>query len=295
MTPDLPAFRIATHTAADGYRWHYRHFPVRGSGPRARIVAIHGIQSHGGWYVDSCRHLADQGFEVFFLDRRGSGLNETARGDARSFRRLVADLAEFLRLQREQPGPLFLLAVSWGGKTALALQRIHPGLIDGLILLCPGLCPKVALPFRERLTIFWASLVNPTRLFPIPLSDPELFTASPARRTFLRDDPLALHQATARFLAASVRLDVYLRLAGPRLRVPLLLMLAGQDRIIDNDRTRAFVGRLDAPDREILEYPDAHHTLEFEPDPLPIWNDLVRWIERHLGAKPFLDGQGAST
>jgi alpha-beta hydrolase superfamily lysophospholipase len=281
MTSDPADFQIATHTASDGYCWRYRRFPAQGE-PKARVVALHGIQSHGGWYLGSCRDLAARGYEVFFLDRRGSGLNEAGRGDARSFRRLVADIAEFLRLQRQQPGPLFLLAISWGGKLAVALQRIHPGLNDGLVLLCPGLYPRIGLPLRQRLAIFWASLTNPGKLFPIPLSDPELFTASPTWQQFLRDDSLALHRATARLLAASTRLDFYLRITPGHVRVPLLLLLAGRDRIIDNEPTRAFVARCASTDRQIIEYPDAHHTLEFEPDPRPIWNDVAGWLDRHL-------------
>src|SRR5688572_15805938 len=87
---------IDTATASDGYCWRYRRYPP--SGPaRARVVCIHGIQSHGGWYTRSCRFLSQAGFEVAFLDRRGSGLNEPDRGDAPSFRRLLDDLVEFLQ------------------------------------------------------------------------------------------------------------------------------------------------------------------------------------------------------
>lgn len=60
---------------------------------------------------------------------------------------------------------------------------------------------------------------------------------------------------------------------------PLQVFLAGQDRIIDNARTRAFVRGLPWPRREITEYPQAHHTLEFEADPAPFLDDLVKWIE----------------
>jgi alpha-beta hydrolase superfamily lysophospholipase len=59
--------------------------------------------------------------------------------------------------------------------------------------------------------------------------------------------------------------------AGP----PLRLFLAGQDRIIDNARTRDFVNRLPWPDRKIIEYPEAHHTLEFELDNQPFLADLI--------------------
>src|SRR5262249_40942089 len=113
-------------TASDGYRWAYRRFHA--PGPRGRVGGLHGIQSHGGWYETSCAALASAGWEATFLDRRGSGRNETARGDAPSFRRLLVDLAEFLEAERRLGRPVILLAISWGGKLAVALQRYRPGL-----------------------------------------------------------------------------------------------------------------------------------------------------------------------
>jgi alpha-beta hydrolase superfamily lysophospholipase len=235
--------------------------------------------------------MRDAGYLVSFLDRRGSGMNEQDRGDAPSFRRLLDDIAEFLRAQRASASGLplnekvFLVAISWGGKLAVALQRRHPGLVDGLALLCPGFFAVVRPSRRDRLRIAWSRLTAPTRLFPIPLSDPELFTATPRWLDFLRTDPLALRQATSRLLIESVRLDGYLRFVPRYVRVPVLLLLAGKDRIINNVRTRRYVARFAAPDEEVIEYPEAHHTLEFEPDPDVFVRDLLRWLDRQ-GANP---------
>jgi len=251
------------------------------SSPIARVVCIHGIQSHGGWYVHSCRRLAEAGFDVYFLDRRGSGLNDQARGDAPGFRRLLQDVAEFLE-EKKRLAPVkktFLIGISWGGKTAVGVEKYHPGLVDGIALLCPGFCPRVSLSLWEKWGVVWARLTRPTRLFPVPLSDPALFTATEKWLAFLRDDPLSLRQATARFLFSSVAFDLYLRNVGPRMGLPVLLMLAGRDRIIDDDRTRRFVERFAGP-KEIVEYPDAHHTLEFEPDPDVHVRDLTAWLRR---------------
>jgi alpha-beta hydrolase superfamily lysophospholipase len=277
-------YRIESHTAGDGYRWRYRHYPAAGAaGLRANVVVIHGIQSHAGWYETSCTRLSQAGFAVSFLDRRGSGLNEQDRGDAPGFRRLLDDLAEFLRpLRVQQPAPkTFLAAISWGGKLAAALQRRHPGLVDGLALLCPGFCPRVGPSRKQRLAILWARLVSPRRLFPIPLSDPELFTASPRWQQFIREDPLSLRQATARLLVESARLDGYLTVVPSHVRVPVLLLLAEHDRIIDNGPTRQFVERFGSTDKEVIEYPGAHHTLEFEPEPERFIRDLEDWLVRH--------------
>jgi alpha-beta hydrolase superfamily lysophospholipase len=276
---------LLTHVAGDGYRWKYRQYDPPGP-PRGRVVCVHGIQSHGGWYDHSCRRLAEAGFAVSFLDRRGSGLNQQDRGDAPGFRRLVDDIAEFLRSVRDSL-PLFLVAISWGGKPATALLKRHPGLVDGLALLCPGFKARVRPPLRERLGIVWSYLTGRRKLFPVPLNDPELFTTSPEWQRFLRDDPLAVRQATARLLAHSVRLDGYLRFVPAHVTVPVLLLLAGQDRIIDNARTRHFVETFATLDKTIIEYPEAHHTLEFEPRPHRYLDDLIGWLERHTAkAKP---------
>jgi alpha-beta hydrolase superfamily lysophospholipase len=230
--------------------------------------------------------LAAAGFAVSFLDRRGAGVNQESRGDAPGFRRLLDDIAEFLRAARpEEMGlPTFLLAISWGGKLAAGLLSRYPGLIYGLALLCPGFCPRVGPSPLESLAILATRLPRPRQLFPVPLSEANLFTATPRWQDFIRTDPLALRRATARFHIESVRLDGYLLWARRKVKVPVLVLLAGRDRIIDNARTRRFVSHFPASDNEIIEYRGAHHTLEFEPDPDRFVGDLLRWLDRQMSA-----------
>lgn len=273
---DAGTHTVQEHVASDGYRWRYRRYTPGGT-PKGHVVCIHGIQSHGGWYTHSCEELCRAGYVVSFIDRRGSGLNEQDRGDAPGFRRLLDDLAEFLRTEKSLPQ--YLVAISWGGKLAAALQKRHPGLVQAIALICPGFFAKVKPPILSRLGILLARLFRPRKRFAIPLSEPDLFTANPARQQFIVNDRLGLRQATARLLVESVRLDAYLKLVPPHVTVPVLLMLAGQDRIINNDRTRAFVQTFASADKRIIDYPDAHHTLEFEPDPARFIADLQAWLD----------------
>lgn len=273
---------IESWTASDGYVWQYRRFdPVgRISG---EIVALHGIQSHGGWYLQSSEWLAEQGWVVSLLERRGCGLNEVGRGDAPSFRRLLDDVAEFMNSVKQRTNrPLILMGVSWGGKLALALQKRHRGICDGLVLVTPGFKPVVRPKLLARFGILFLRFALPTRLFPIPLNEPDLFTSNIERREFIRNDPAALRLATARLLFESRRLDVYNRLARKRVRVPTLLLLAGRDQIIDNRKTRKFLRRLDQ--LTIREYADAEHTLEFETAGPPHLTDLSHWLAKQIPA-----------
>jgi len=281
------SFAIEEFQASDGYRLRYRRF-VPNERIKGQLVCVHGIQSHGGWYEYSCRQLSEAGFSVCFLDRRGAGLNQEARGDAPSFRRLIDDLAEFINIEKGRrsaasSGPLFLLAISWGGKLAVALEHRHPGLVDGLVLLCPGFFPMVRLSLRQRLTIATTRLFSPRKLFPVPLNDPALFTANSRWQKFIQEDERSLRQATARLLVESVRLDAYTRMVS--LRIPVLLLLAENDRIIDNARTRRYIEKCGSPDKKIIEYTGAHHTLEFEPNPDMFLADLRTWLEDHKEIK----------
>jgi alpha-beta hydrolase superfamily lysophospholipase len=273
---------LSTFRASDGYTFYYRHFTPPGR-PRARLVLLHGARSHGGWYERSCAALATAEFEVCFLDRRGSGLNTARRGDAPSFRRLLDDVAEFVQALRGEHAwlPVFVCGISWGGKLAVGLPYRRQGLVDGIVLLCPGLKPKVAPPLLRRIRIALASRLRPDNRFPIPLNDPVLFTASPDWQKFIDADPHGLKLATARFLFNSFALDIYLRRAAQRVAVPTLLMLAEHDRIIDNSRTRAFVEQFPGG-VTVKEYAGAHHTLEFERPDHPWMSDLTQWLDAKL-------------
>src|SRR5262249_2372145 len=155
--------------------------------------------------------------------------------------------------------PLFLAGISWGGKLAAALERRHPGLIDGLILMCPGFFAKVRPTIGQRLKILLCRFFRPTKQFPWPFIVPELFPTTPHWIEFLRHDSRRLLHASARLLIESARLDAYLRFVPKYVHVPVLLLLAEEDRIINNARTRVFVERFATADKKIIEYPGAHH------------------------------------
>ena len=97
---------VETQAASDGYPIHVAVWPA--AGPlRGRVVVLHGVQSHGGWYHRLGRTLAGAGYEAHFPDRRGSGANHADRGHTPSARRLLVDVAERLQSlrDRERRGP----------------------------------------------------------------------------------------------------------------------------------------------------------------------------------------------
>lgn len=296
----------------DGYAAHCRIFRPQGS-IKSVVVYLHGIQSHGGWYEASGRYLAERGRLVVMPDRRGSGRNEKGRGDAASAWQLIADVRAAMQFAQTcgqklagHDLPLDLLGVSWGGKLAICYQEYdikrmlilsdgpfrhvngvhnHPSTVRSLTLVAPGLCPQVKVPLRTRLAVV-GSLIRgqKERMFDLPLCDPTLFTDNAERQAFIREDPLALRQGTARLLFVSRELDFLARKARRRwaerpLAPPIHLVLAGGDRIIANLRTQRWFGPT-GQRLTVSEFPGAGHTLEFEPNPSDYFCRLADWLEK---------------
>jgi alpha-beta hydrolase superfamily lysophospholipase len=268
---------IEIFTHGDGYQTYTRRYNPDGT-PLAKIVYLHGIQSHAGWYTRSCQHLAAAGIEVLFVERRGSGWNSAYRGDVRNFRRWVEDVQEILT--QEKCLNLFLGAISWGAKVATLIASEWKQLA-GLILLTPGLIPRDRLTFPDRLLILAKAIIAPKRYLPIPFLEPEKFTRSREWIHFLKTDRYTLNEVTARFLVQTAILDRKMRSAIKRIQCPMLMQLAEDDQIVDNHRTRQLI-EMTKGSRSIIEYPGAMHTLEFEEETHPFVADQVNWIKSHL-------------
>ena len=61
---------------------------------------------------------------------------------------------------------------------------------------------------------------------------------------------------------------------------PVLVMLSGKDQIIDNTMTRRFVNSLPTNRLSLINYSEACHTLEFEPNRESIFNELIAWLSK---------------
>ncbi len=244
------------------------------------MIYLHGIVSHSGWYESSCSHLASNGFQVHFLDRRGSGLNTEDRGDVDDWQTWISDVRLYLE-QLPDNRPRIILGISWGGILATCMARRHPELLSGFGLICPGLFSFKSTTWAQRLGLSMASKLGMNRMrVAIPLQDPALFTNSAEGQRYIAQDPLTLRKITIRFAVCNLSLLQEAIEAPEEIHLPVLLALASADPITENVATRAFVERLGNSDRTIIEYPGASHTLEFEKDPSQYFRDLTDWCRR---------------
>lgn len=261
----------------------YRYWPQER--PSAAIVHFHGIESHSRWYTDWGAALHSRGYAVYCADRVGSGESSGTRGHIDSWRTWVDHAAAIVRqVKREHPGlPVFAAGSCWGAKVALQVaQRLDCGGVDGLVLLAPALRLRIGFRWQEALQIGLSSIVTPKRRFAIPIPDEEMFTPRIEGAEFIRRDPLRLRQATARFLVETRKLDRANERVLSALGAPALVLLAGDDQIVDTPTVGRRLREVDG--MKIRIFPGYPHSMEFAPTSEALAEEIHRWAtDRKLG------------
>lgn len=166
------------------------------------------------------------------------------------------------------------------GGLVLAYCLAHPQdtRVDALILLTPGVRANVDLHPLKKAGVLLAVLLHPTVHFDIPI-ETELFTTNQTNLDLIRRDPLRLHEVSARFFWESLRLDRFIDRHIRKNRLPTLLLLDGQDRIIDNQGVIDVLRKANQKLLEIHSYEEQTHAIQLDA-PNRLVADMVNWIER---------------
>lgn len=260
-------------------RLHYRTLEVED--PQGALLVAHGLFEHSRRYEELAGFMADHGLSTFMLDLRGHGNSEGRRGHARSFDVLLQDLDRF---RREVQGlvslnvPLFLIGHSLGGLIALRYLEEYDPAFRAAVITSPWLGTVMPAP---RWQIIAASVLNhilPAFPFRVRL-DPNDLTRDPDRVADYREDPQIHSTLTPRLFAEiSSAIELALR-RGERISVPVLFLLAGDDRIVNAERSLSFARALPS-DRIDIELMEGHyHEVLQEPDRTATMGLIRDWIE----------------
>lgn len=271
------AFATLSVRARDGTQLAVGAEPCGGEGPV--VLILHGLFSHMGWYRGLAEEMAQGGAAVYLLDRRGAGLSAGLRGHTPSWLSWIHDIGDVAREVRSlHPGrPVHVMGISLGGTIALAASILHPELFASQILLSPGLAPGFAVPLRDRLRLLQSSVVSPRKLFDLPFS-PEALTDHPRWRAALAADPLRTSRVTARFLTETFRMQRYVRARMEHLKVPLLVLMAEKDRLVDNAVALAALRRARSHRVRVEIFANATHILPASVPSIELLGRFTRWL-----------------
>lgn len=265
-------------------RLQYRSWEV--SRARATLLFIHGLSDHSGRYEGFGDRMADFGFSTFMLDLRGHGYSEGRRGHVRRFGAYLQDLERFRREVQglTAPGkPVFLIGHSMGGLIALRYIQEYDPPFRGVVLSAPWLGTMVQVP-RWKITAAHV-LDRALPALPLPAGIPaEYLSHDRSVVERYRHDPLVHGRVTPRLYVETAEAMRLALQQSDRVRLPLLFLLAGEDRLVDTRRARAFAGSLIHADVAVRLYPDLYHELFLENEREMVYQDLRDWLVRYAAS-----------
>ena len=100
--------------------------------------------------------------------------------------------------------------------------------------------------------------------WPIPLTV-EMFTHNELYLQYLRKDPLRIEEATARFFFETYLLGKMSQKACSHLRLPTLILQSANDQVVDVIAVQKWFEKIAAQKKEFRIYPDAAHSIDFDP------------------------------
>ncbi|MGQ9720943.1 MAG: lysophospholipase [Candidatus Jordarchaeum sp.] len=250
---------------------------------KAVMVAAHGLAEYSERYTHVADHFANEGIAFYALDHRGHGLSEGIRGYIDSFDDYLDDLDTFIDMvkQSEKGKKIILLGHSLGGTIAIAYALKNPKKINYLILSSPGL--KLASELDPELVkaILELSKNNPTQELPNQI-DPYNLSHDKQLCEKYDKDPLVFKTITARFAVEFFTTMEDLLKNADKLKVPTLLLVAGDDKLVSPEGSKEFAKRVKEKDFKMKIYDGFYHELFNEVEKEKVFKDVDAWLKTRI-------------
>jgi alpha-beta hydrolase superfamily lysophospholipase len=281
-----PPRNVVDFFETDRLRFAYRAW--LSPDPLAHLLIVHGLSDHSGRYESIGRAFAAMGVSSWAFDLRGHGRSAGRRGHASGFSRLLEDVDAFRALVAATAGPgapLFLLGHSLGGLVGIRYVQEYPDAVRGAIIVSPWLGTALAVPRWKTGLAAGLSRLLPALPFAANVPEQHL-SRDPAVGKAYREDPLVHDTITPRLF---VEVQAAMKLAVVRaaaIRPPLLVLLAGADRIVDTERALLFARAARGGRAEIRRVDGAYHEILNEPDAARHIAAIGAWIRARVHPAP---------
>lgn len=298
--PVPPGARIETIATSDGVRLRTAFWPAPETGRKGTVLLIHGRTEFIEKHLETVADLQRRGFAVVTFDWRGQGGSDRLVRESchiESFDDYDRDLDAVMRqiVLPDGPAPLFALAHSMGALVCLRAAAEGRARFERIVLTAPmiGLSRlSTPSPWLMRAALWLRLLfmrdthemanrslkardkVEPEqrqlRTAAIIDAAPHLKTGRPTTR-WIYSAMQAMRRAEASDFARAVK-------------SPTLVIVAGRDRVVDNDAIERLVGDLRFGAQ--IEVPGARHEvlLELEPVRQEFWAAFDAFIP---GTDPY--------
>jgi len=246
----------------------------------AVIILVHGIGEHIGRYKHVFKYFNKNNISVAAFDLRGHGRTKGRRGYSPDYDSMLDDIAQFLLYVKIQfkGVPVILYGHSMGGNLLANFVMKYSPDVAGVILSCPGLqLGYDAGRFKLLLAkIFWRIVPGLTVK---NVLDVKYLSRDPVVIENYINDDLTHNRISIRFALETMAAGKWALDNAEKFNLPLLLMQASKDKIVDVKKNIEFARSVSGP-CEIKEWPGLYHELHNEHEYEQVLEYVLHWIKK---------------
>ena len=247
--------------------------------PVAGLLISHGIGEHSGRYEHVAEFFTAKGMSVFALDHQGHGQSEGKRGHINSFVTFAQDLETLRQRAAAELGnkPIVLFGHSMGALIVFEYLLNFPDNTAAAVLSAPPLAvqvnpaawQKALLPVMKKLA---PSLTLDNGIDAAWLSKDKTVVQA------YRDDPLVHSKISVTLYLEMTKSGERCLNAADRISQPTLLLIAGEDKIIDEQALHQAFEQFTNPQKKKMIFKDDFHEIHNEPDQATEFEAIWQWL-----------------
>src|SRR5262245_640855 len=276
-----------TLTLRDGTELFYRAWLPEQPTTKA-LLLFHRGHEHSGRWQETVAALRLGDVAVFAWDQRGHGRSPGKRGSAPNLATVVRDADEWVRHLAAEHGialpDTIVLAHSLGAVIATAWVHDYAPPIRGLILATPAFRVKLYVPFAVPLLRLRQSLLGPGYVKSYVKAS--MLTHDPEQAERYNTDPLIFRQIAVNMLLDLHDTSARLLDDAGAVTVPLLVLAAGSDWVVQESAQRQFVERVSSPVKRFEVLPGSSHALFHEKDRRLVVGKVRDFIRERFAQPP---------
>ncbi|MFA6079101.1 MAG: alpha/beta fold hydrolase [Candidatus Omnitrophota bacterium] len=261
----------------DGYkRW-------RADDPKAILLLVHGIGAHSGrWDAAAAFFLKKNisSYAVELWDPKAAGKAADQGSRFRSYYDKITSLHAII--SRENPSKkIFLVGESLGALVSFLFCAARPDLFSGLICLSPAFATKNKVSTLDCIKMLAPIFYDPGRQFSL-LFDSSMCTRDEDYRRMMDRDPLEYRSISSKMIFDILLAQAHAGMEKNKISVPVLFLLAGEDKIVDAAQARRVFNSLAVKDKALVEFPGMYHSLSVDLGKESVFEEMSKWMEEHI-------------
>ncbi|KAI8000611.1 Caffeoylshikimate esterase [Camellia lanceoleosa] len=262
--------------------------PISATRLRGLIAVIHGYTDESSWLIQlTAIAIAKVGFYVCALDLQGHGYSDGVRGHIPDIEPVVEDCVQFFDLARASHPkmPAFIFGESLGGAIAILMcLKQRNSECSGLIL--NGAMCGVSKKFKPVWPLEWllpgAAFMAPTWKIAIT-EDPvkRSYKEEWKRRLVMKSPNRAANgKVTAATALEFLRVCEYIKRNSHGLKIPLLVVHGGDDKICDPKSAKLLYESAASEDKTLKIFTGMWHQFIGEPNESveQVFATILTWI-----------------